>query len=582
MRTRKSRGGDINRNRAYKNIISIGYEFETADITKLTVRDDLDTKGKSARIMMNTDTARGDLNWLMKDIDETSDEYEDMIARQDELLELDAYNTSGKKDADMKFLVTNDISESALTKHIIELWGDTENYEDYDKNARFQLQTDDTLYPVSFVNTENIIGFTNVEWIMTYYKPRMHKNIILETFFNTVANLLHHVNQLNEVPATLHFIDKDENNITIDSPTERKLYHLPTTNMHYLQTHITSDPTPQSILDIRVTPQMTFSTKIEHVYGILKAMASDRFVSNEKLQSYNPVVTLWLDKINTCIDELLGEYNKQYTPKITLNKPQLQELRGYMFLLLWKLYIYYNRWIGLAEKRYFKDTNIFNVRHYNYDFYVAMKRLFINNMQLAEADAVQLILRLFLQPAVMQEYMLGSKTKLRRGVFSPNNHLDRENGNYGDPAYSLLSYFHFFEKPAYKDNVVVENKDGDEDGEYGNEKEDGENDAEEEEENEESYGGQPEKFITHEWLHYANIDAYSSKMEYANGTVLVEIRNFNMALLAYVYHIANERLTLNLKDTRKKISLRQLQHAFLLYKRIKGIRRGNTRKSIRK
>lgn len=42
MRTRKNRGGDINKTNIFKKILSIGYELETLSLAKLSLIDTSD------------------------------------------------------------------------------------------------------------------------------------------------------------------------------------------------------------------------------------------------------------------------------------------------------------------------------------------------------------------------------------------------------------------------------------------------------------------------------------------------------------------------------------------------------------
>jgi hypothetical protein len=98
---------------------------------------------------------------------------------------------------------------------------------------------------------------------------------------------------------------------------------------------------------------------------------------------------------------------------------------------------------------------------------------------------------------------------LRRGVFSLSNTLDKSNKNYGDPIYSLVSYFDFFEEP-------VDNKS-----------------------NRSVNSG---KILYYDWLEYKSIDDYSAKMDLKNDIALVECRIFQKLLSSYVFSIADKEL----------------------------------------
>jgi hypothetical protein len=628
MTTRK-KGGDIDRNRAYRNILSIGYELETPDITKLTLRSDLDENDKTVEIMMNTDTARKDISKLIEGVDEDSDDYEDILARQEELIEIEARNNSGKIDKNIHFAITNDISETPLTNHIIEVLNGAEDESDYVKDERFELMVGKQKYPIHFINEESQVGFTNVEWICTHYKPQQHRNIILDTFFNTIMNLGKHLYKLTHQPCVLSIKNDKIKQVIITNPKNRMLYHHSNTNMYYLQTHIL-DETEQNIMDICVTPQMTFSTKIHNAYGIFKALSSDRFVSIESYRKYNDIILVALEKVNKCVDELLESYitplniyngthnsvpqdvKGEQLPinQLKLNKEQMSELKGYMFLILWKIYIYYNRWLSKSEK-YFKNVIIFNVRHLNYDFYTSIKQLLTEHLQIEKKEAVSIILHLFLQPDILKTYMTNQKTKLPSDVFNINNALERENTDYGDPAISLLSYFHFFEQPSHQDNVKSETptSSSNHSKQSDNEDDDNDNEEDEEDDNEEddNKGGNSlsqkhnsisqkhsivrlsteKQFYSYDWLEYKQLDAYSAKMEYKDKIILVELRHFPKLLISYIYHIADDELKHNLEhglcskkkgkglDKLTSISIRHLVDAYKIYKRTKSSSKTN-------
>jgi hypothetical protein len=122
--------------------------------------------------------------------------------------------------------------------------------------------------------------------------------------------------------------------------------------------------------------------------------------------------------------------------------------------------------------------------------------------------AIDIIKRIIFQPDILKQ-MNSSHIKLRKGALSISNTLEKSNKNYGDPIYSLVSYFDFFEDPV--DNESNRNNDS------GN-------------------------IIDYDWLEYKGVDEYSAKMELEDDVVLVECRVFQKLLSSYVYSIADEEL----------------------------------------
>jgi hypothetical protein len=72
-------GGDIHAKSVFEKILSIGYEMETTDLTKLTLTSD--------GIFLNTDTARKDIAKINDpDLSEDDPEFDDYTLRQEELI----------------------------------------------------------------------------------------------------------------------------------------------------------------------------------------------------------------------------------------------------------------------------------------------------------------------------------------------------------------------------------------------------------------------------------------------------------------------------------------------------------------
>jgi hypothetical protein len=99
------------------------------------------------------------------------------------------------------------------------------------------------------------------------------------------------------------------------------------------------------------------------------------------------------------------------------------------------------------------------------------------------------------------------KSYTRKNAFSITNKVEKSNKRYGDPYYSLVSYFDFFENPI--DNPERRN-DKDE--------------------------------IFYDWLQYTGVDNYSSTTNINNNIVLVEVRSFVRLLSSYIYSISDDEL----------------------------------------
>ena len=121
-------GGGLTGN-IFKKILSIGFEMETAFLTKLS-KIETDIVGDSQNILWNTDTNNRILGTikeaeeLLEPGEELVDEY---IIRKKEEYELNVYqsksikNNSLRKMENSTFLVSNDITEYSFTKKLTNL-----------------------------------------------------------------------------------------------------------------------------------------------------------------------------------------------------------------------------------------------------------------------------------------------------------------------------------------------------------------------------------------------------------------------------------------------------------------------------
>ena len=381
--------------------------------------------------------------------------------------------------------------------------------------------------------------FSDVEWIFTYYKPKQSGNIILDTFANAIRNLLAHFDNVKEIRGKLlidtcpsstkggdsimkskESIRKNKCEIIANKPQERILFHKPGTKLYYLQSHYYEDAAGNSLRwkDVCITPQMTFSAHISNIIPIMKNMIHDsiRSIPTNTEILENRLETL--NKIEYIVNLLIASYNEsasgsspfiflQNTPK---RKEEYKSIKSYLFLIFYKLFLFYNSYHGNStEIQYFKNSLFFNSRHSNYILYDALKksiRRYFDNSLDEDSKVIAIIQKLCVQSEILEKHMVSDIKTLRKNVFHPSNRFDKKSSSYGNPAKSLISYFHFFEDPTdNKENLDID----------GN-------------------------IIYHDYLEYKRIDAYSAKMDLNNDIVLIELRVFARLLASYVYSILED------------------------------------------
>ena len=485
------RGGSIADTKGLRHILSIGYEVECGVLAKMTGITEDDTL-----ILLNTDTTSKDVAQLKKleyDVDELDD---NIMKRIEETVEINTIDNNGKVDKNADFHITNDYAVTPFLKLIKPLCFYTNDNSSMnssleesitnEKNNMYKFHANDgNVYDIHFVlNAFNKCeSFSCVEWILTYYKPVKSKNVILDTFVNMMQNIVRHMNDLISIPGNLkiHFANNDFE--IIGKPQERILYHKPNTNIYYLQTHVLDKPL--AIDDVCSKIQMTFGTKIERVFDVTLTLLN--VPDNKKIYSQHQVI----QNIVSCVNELVKKSNHSIHIRAI----------SCIGLILYKIHQYYEfiEKHGRFSDKYFKNMLFMNVRHSNYDLYMEFKKHVGN-------DALNVLCNIVLQPNILNKYM--GQFSVRRGAFGNKDILDKKSLQYGNPSYSLYSYFQFFEHPKDDESNL---------GPYNN-------------------------ILYNDWLQYKKIDFSSAKLPLVRDVVLIEMRSFHDIITSFIKTIADDTL----------------------------------------
>jgi len=529
--TQKKYGGDINANSIFRKILSIGYELESSSLAKLSM---IDNSEHGEPILFNTDSLTKDYEIIkrIQNNDYTNEEYEYYANRLEEFVDADVYTTASLnkttkliKDNSSTFLVSNDLSETPFIKYLKTICNLNDDNDDddedlIDKNDLYTFDTDNgAKYKINFETWQqkHCGMFADVEWIFTYYNPVLSKNIILDTFINVAKNLILHLKKLEKQKGKLvmNFVNDTE---IVKKPANRILYNLPNTNLYYLQTHYINEEL--DIDDICLVPQMTFSCHNKDLVDILKELTKDNiqvFENNARLSNDRIHI---IERIEICINMLFNNYNnsapKEQRIKDYKNKNLVKSMKNFIFMIFFKLDRYFNNYLQ-DEKvinksktaKYLKDTLFYNSRHTNYELYKSLKKTISEYFSgsLTNTVIVSIIQKLLIQQSVLEEFLITDVKYVRKNAFSITNKLDKQNKHYGNPSFSLISYFDFFEDPI---------------------------------DNPERHDVNDEPF--NDWLQYTGIDIYSSTTEIKNDIVLVEMRSFSRMLKSYIYSIGNDEL----------------------------------------
>lgn len=458
---------------------------------------------------------------------------EDNILRSQEIVEMDVIDDNGMPDENASFSITNDIAMYPFSKKLmkscyypsqdIQSSSKRTSHKDHTKEKNelyiFRDTTTNQDYKIEFLfqSDRECYEHSNVEWIFTYYKPRRRINVVVNTFVNMIQNLIRHVKDLIPIRGNFIFKYKDADDkaqeLIIDKPTERTLYHKPDTNLYYLLNQAVDKQF--TIDDVCIKSQMTFGAKTEYIFTILETLFNNKKAS---IPTLSEILKNRLDnirRIKKCVDMLIDEYNKISEHKLVANRrsdPSVDILKNLLFLILYKIdRYYYFKSSGMQGKKYFKDVLAVNCRHTNAVLYEELKTHLKKILGVENTTIVSIIKAIILQPKPMNLMVGTMKEHLRKGVFLSSNKLDKKNSHYGDPLYSLVSYFDFFEDPINNTLASVS----------------------------ESSNVEPSIF---DWLEYKKIDVFSSRQDIKDGVLLIECRNFQEMISMYAYSIADSEL----------------------------------------
>lgn len=425
-------GGDISSHEIFKHILSIGYEFETHDLAKLSLQDD--------NVLVNSDTLVGDLKVKSVQID---DNYYEIIEKNKFIEYFDnPIEEQGKTNDNynVKMNFSTDITNNTdfqnnlkkVCKPIDKSKNDLYTFKTLKNNNEYKIHFSEGL-----LNNNLCYQFSGVEYIITYYYPKKSSNIILNTFFNACSLILNHLKSLENIPGKLLVNGKEE----FGDLKKRYLFHKPNTNLFYLQINDDEKKTKQlnHIENISIIPQMTFRTNAIYLVSVIKEILHN---SKGYEYHYEDVV-----KIEKCVEEFFDEYNKTAHFKFPLRNNDVKMAMNYLFLIFYKIYMYINYWLrDKSQGDYFKDFLIFASRHDNLILYENMKKILNKYIKAIEEDVYFTIIKLINKPEILKKIYFRKKNQpaLLKKI------SDTKSKKFGNPEISFESYFQYFE--VYKED----------------------------------------------------------------------------------------------------------------------------------
>jgi len=381
--------------------------------------------------------------------------------------------------------------------------------EDY-KNALYTFRTEaGVVHPIQFVyrDPRPCGQFSDVEWVGTFLRPAPRKTLILDTFVTFLGALLRHLDTLTATPGTLMLNFSGTDQEAVLHPRTRMLFRAPDTNLHYMQIQYKEPGRAQAqntINDVKIKPQMTFSCQAMYVIPILAEMVKP-FSLKGPGSDDSPKTTMRhrlvkaVDDVVTAVHALTDNRDMWPAEGKRPTGKDLATFQGYLWLFIFKIVRYYGYVAkvsgdkGKEGAKYFKDALFFNSRHSNAQLYQAMKAFLAERYAWSIDDprTAEALQRLLLQPEVWEGLAAGLQQQARKKAFDMSNDLPPTHPHYGDPRYSLKSYLQFFDAPAPM-----------------------------------SVLSPVEDAKMRDWLYYAKVDIYSSQMAIEDHRILVEVRFF--------------------------------------------------------
>jgi len=529
-KTRKNRrkvGGHIALSKIFENILSIGFEIESNDIIKFTLTKD-ETTGKY--ILVNSALTNADLEYGFIDPDE--------------------YTYTKEPTDDETFKITNDAAEDTDFNELAEkiYYGEdekqeggeeeaeeaeeAEEYEEDDEDKFFILkippnqyltQTD---YDIKFrENTGELVNynpFTDTEFIATYYNPVKGSNIIKEYLFKSIRELRDHLDKLVTINNSKMFLKNHDKEVDIPKPIHQS-YVLPNTTLVYFNSSLYNVKNYNIKEDLDVVIQMTFSCNVMYCYRIMKQLLAiidvekyrNQFNQYSKNETTNKNIQRIFEKlddvkansdfddytINTSmniVNSLFNNYNNIYkTYPFNNETPTTKIIKSYMFLIIYKLFIYLNSYVQNIDKpgNLLKYWLSFAPRHYNYNLFLELKKIIKNAFNINDSEVSTIFSQLLDEKILKDMYAYPSiKNKKFKLNVDAKNDPSLQSTYFGDPLFSIKSYFEYFDK----------------------------NNA--------------------DWLEANSIDEKSTKFDLKNDVVIIEFRDFPLYTYLELFSMADDNI----------------------------------------
>lgn len=450
------RGGDIQANDVFKNINSIGFEIESNEIVKFTIINE-----NEKYILINSSLVNADI-----ELGFTTDEFIYIVNEPEETFKItnDVSNETNKFNKELKKIYKNipveDEDEDDCDTVVFKLNVPKNRYL---KQNEYDIQFKDSDFEATSAY-KNCMEFSHTEYIATYFNPIKSNDIIKTYLFKTIQILNSHLKNLVMINGYL-YIKNSSGEFEAYENLLNIIYYLPNTNLLYLNSSTRISNKNYKITDdLSFVPQMTFSCNIVNIYNIMINLHNldwikyqkytkeirqfyDKYKDNVNFRNMLFSIKNYKDEKNKDIFDIQKSYeitqeivNSSILKNYIKNEYDLEIIKSYLFLIIYKIYIYLN--VYIENKSLMKYYLVFAVRHNNYILFNEIKNLIKKALPKSSDNEIIEIISSLLNENILNKLYYTEFIKSKR----EEEHDFAEDENYGDPYYSIKNYFDFFDE----------------------------------------------------------------------------------------------------------------------------------------
>jgi len=445
----------------------------TDDPRYLHVRIPIAKKQRRPDVMTEQEEEEEEDEFLKELMEEFSEDYEEdrkqqELAKKENESYLEYFYENRKTDNKdtIKFCITNDLANIPFNMMLKEKCKELT----IPKNEMYFFKTQKgKLYDFKFceeiATNEYCDSFSSVEFVVTYYTPkRDYENVIMDTFVDACSRIVDHMGDVTKIKGELLLHDNAKTHYTHPDKLgkDRCLYHKPGTNVFYMDTYDNEDiERIQGLGEAVMAPQMTFRSKAHDILEIMKEIVRNhgkvkKGKSQAETMDYELSV---LEFIEEQVDALVKQHNETSERKIDTNTNIGKTFKVYWVLIFYKLNMFVLNHASIFSedpdvKGYLKDFLTYSSRHSNAVLFERIKEIGKQHYGFDNSEKIYAFIN---KPSILanlyekdegeedDEDDFDADGTYKYNYDAHKDELPEDDDNYGNPLFSMMSYFKYFE-----------------------------------------------------------------------------------------------------------------------------------------